>query len=226
MPISIRCAIATAFTLLAMTAAGATSAATPAQTDELKTIVNDLMLPAAKDLTDALSLSQSDQPKACELANKAASEIKEAGTRYSALYPAMAASSEDTTKLTDLKTKIDAMVPQAQEEARSICAGEITDANKDPALAAIVKKITDYVSAYAASETAAMHAEDAGDTKTYCASSRDSQATLTAMSDYITNLRQQALASGGNTASFDNVLAQNKDRLDSLNKRLETCPAA
>ena len=90
-------------------------------------------------------------------------------------------------------------------------------------MAAIVKKITDYVSAYAASETAAMHAEDAGDTKTYCASSRDSQATLTAMNDYIADLRRQAVASGASTASFDSVLSQNKDRLDTLAKRLKTC---
>ena len=98
----------------------------------MKSIVNDLMLPAAKDLTDALALTQSDQPKACEIAKKAAGEITEAQTRYSALYPTIVASGEEMAKLTDLKTKIDAMEPQTREEARSICAGEMTDASNDP----------------------------------------------------------------------------------------------
>lgn len=212
----------------AATPAPNTANVTPAEGKALQDLVDNLMLPAATDLTDAISLAQTDQPRACELSKKAVAELTESHNRFQAVYDSIVGRGGDTASLQALKARLEAILPKTQEASNQICSGELSGGGGDPAVAAAIKKLTDYVRAYQASETIAMHAKADGDTKTYCASERDTKATLSGMYDYVSALLQQAkseAASEKAVGQFTDLLGQIEGWRAKNDENLKTCPA-
>jgi len=231
---SIRLGLAAALMFGGLMVGGAATAAspadvTPAEGKALQDLVDNLMLPAASDLTDAISTAATDQPKACALAQKALAELTESQTRFQAIHDGIVARGGDTSDLQDLKARMDAILPKAREASTQICSGDLSGGDQDPEVAAGIKKITDYVRAYQASETIAMHAKAAGDTKTFCASERDTAATLAGMYDYVSGLIQQARSEGAtdkDLGEFAGLLGQIQGWKAENAEDLKECPAA
>lgn len=215
--------------LLACAAPAATpGAVTPEEGKQLQDLVDAFIIPAANDLTDAIALSQTDQPKACETAKKAVAELTEGAGRFKSIRDGMIAKGEDVLALDDLNGKLPPLVAQAQDAANQICTGAMTDPDQDPEVAAMVKKITDYARTYMASESDAVHAKASGDTQTYCAKELESRATLTDMHDYVAGLRQRAVSEGATAADLtpiDDFLAKNKAWMDENSEHMKECPA-
>lgn len=170
----------------------ATTAAdwTDAEVAELRSILQDVMVPMLNELNSAVQMAETDRPTACQTAKSAAVRIDEADRRLRALRAKLVAEGRDLGRFEEIMAKVQTLKEKAPEFVEKICTGATASQApaEDPAAQAAQEKVMGLLRRYSTDMTAATDARAAGDTAKACASLKDGLAALDELDAYMHEL--------------------------------------
>ena len=213
--------------VLADTAAAHGTAAewSEAEIAELNGILRDLLVPMMNELNTAISLSQSDQPHACEAVKSAAGRVEAVNVRLAALYAQLTREGKDTGRLTEIMGKMQDLKTRMPDLVQTICSGQMNQ-ETDPQVKAVQDKVMGLVRRYSADMTAATNAQAAGDRATACLNLKDGLASLDELEAYIKALAKTYGTTPADAAQTQKMLDQIHQWQAQTRSVAEGCPAA
>jgi hypothetical protein len=202
---------------------------TDAEMAELRSIMQDVMVPMLNDLSSAVQTLQTDRTGACTAAKSAAARLGEADRRLNALYAKVKAEGRDLGRFDELLAKLREMKTQVPDFAAKVCDGSLAAAqaqDNDPAAKAAEDKVMTLLRRYTNDMTAATEARNAGDTAKACLSLKDGLATLDELDAYMHELAKTYAHTAADDEELRNIYAQIQTWRTQTLEAAKDCPAS
>ena len=200
---------------------------TEAETAEMRSILQDVMVPMLNELNSAIQLTQTDPAAACTTAKSAAARVDEADRRLRALRARLVAEGRNIGQFDEAMAKVQTLKEKVPEFVSQVCSGALSQPHvDDPASEAAKQKVMGLLHRYMTDMTAATEARTAGDTAKACLSLKDGLAALDELEAYMRDLAKTYAHTPADDEELNRVYAQIQHWRTQTQEAARDCPAS
>ncbi len=195
-----------------------------AEVAELRSILQDALVPMLNELNGAVQTADTDRPAACTMAKSAAVKFGDADRRLTALYAKVKAEGRDVSRFDQVMVKMQDLRERMPRIVDVVCNGGPSQ-TKDPQVQAIRDKVMGLLRRYSDDMTTATNARANGDTAQACTSLHDGLLVLDELEAYMREIGKTYGKTQADEAEMQKILAQIQQWRTQTRETAKDCPA-